>query len=55
LPTEDVAATYSEMEAETIALTSWSRLDKFPAAEYTEERVRDFMETHVRRFNPEHF
>ncbi len=38
-----------------IALTSWSRIDKFPVAEYSEERVRDFMETHVRRFNPEGF
>jgi hypothetical protein len=50
-----VMAPYTDMEDETIALTSWSRLDKFPVAEYSEERIRDFMEAHVRRFNPEHF
>ncbi len=48
-----VMTPYPDMEDETIALTSWSRIDKFPVAEYSEERVRDFMETHVRRFNPE--
>lgn len=36
-----------------ITLTSWSRIDKLPADEYSEQRVRDFMEAHVRRFNPE--
>ena len=50
-----VMAPYSDMEPETIALTSWGRIDKFTADEYSEERVRDFMETHVRRFNPESF
>lgn len=50
-----VMAPYPDMEADTIALTSWSRIDKFRVSEYSEERVRDFMETHVRRFNPEHF
>ncbi len=50
-----VLAPYPDMEEETIALTSWSRIDKFPVAEYSEQRVRDFMEAHVRRFNPEGF
>lgn len=50
-----VMAPYPDMEEETIALTSWSRIDKFPVDEYSEERVSDFMETHVRRFNPENF
>ena len=50
-----VMAPYPDMEEETIALTSWSRLDKFPVEAYSEERVRAFMETHVRRFNPEDF
>ena len=44
-----------EMEEETIALTSWSRRDKFPASEYTEDRVKEFIDKHERRFNPEGF
>lgn len=44
---------YPEMEDDTIALTSWTRLDKFPASEYTEERVRQFIQVHERRYNPE--
>lgn len=50
-----VMAPYSEMEAETIAFTSWTRFEKFPASEFTEERLREFLDAHVRRFNPEHF
>jgi len=50
-----VMAPFEDMEPETIALTSWSRIDKFSVDEYSEVRVREFMETHVRRFNPEHF
>lgn len=50
-----VIAPYLDMEEETIALTSWGRIDKFPVDEYSEERVNDFMKTHVRRFNPENF
>ncbi len=44
---------YPEMEDDTVALTSWTRLDKFPASEYTEERVRRFIQVHERRYNPE--
>ncbi len=44
-----------EMEEETIALTSWSRRDKFPVSDYTEDRVTDFIDKHDRRFNPEGF
>jgi hypothetical protein len=44
---------YPEMEDDTIALTAWTRLDKFPASEYTEERVRRFIQVHERRYNPE--
>ena len=50
-----VMAPYPEMEDETIALTAWSRIDKFPVSDYTPERVQTFIETHVRRFNPESF
>lgn len=50
-----VMTPYPGMEAETIALTAWTRLDKFPVSELTEKRVRDFIEAHQRRFNPEGF
>jgi hypothetical protein len=50
-----VLAPYPDMEAETIALTSWTRIDTFPASELTAERVNTFVDAHVRRFNPEHF
>jgi hypothetical protein len=52
---ELVMSPYPEMEANTIALTGWSRLDKFPVGEYSEERLRRFIEAHERRFNPEGF
>ncbi len=50
-----VMAPYPEMEADTIALTSWSRIDKFAASEYSRERVEAFIDAHERRFNPESF
>ena len=50
-----VLAPYPDMEPDTVALTAWSRLDTFPVAEYTKERVATFIDAHVRRFNPEHF
>ena len=50
-----VMAPYSGMEDDTIAVTSWSRIDKFPTSEFTEARVEAFLDAHVRRFNPEDF
>jgi len=50
-----VMAPYPEMEQETIALTAWSRIDKFAASEYSPERIKEFIQVHERRFNPEHF
>jgi len=50
-----VMAPYLDMEDETIALTSWSRIDKFPVEDYSPERVLTFLNAHVRRFNPEGF
>jgi hypothetical protein len=50
-----VMSPYPELEPETIALTAWTRLDKFAATGLTPERVRTFIQTHVRRFNPEGF
>jgi hypothetical protein len=49
-----VMAPYPEMEADTIALTSWSRIDKFPTSDFTPERVTNFIDVNERRFNPEH-
>lgn len=50
-----VAAPYAEMEAETIALTSWTRIDKLPAASFDREHVLIFIQKHSRRYNPEGF
>ena len=46
---------YPSMEAETIAITAWTRLDKFPVSEYENDRVRSFIEEHHKRYNPEGF
>lgn len=52
---EVVMTPYPGMEENTIALTAWSRLDKFSIGDYSEERLRRFVEAHERRFNPEGF
>ena len=44
---------YFDMEDETIALTTWGRIDKFPVSEYTRERLETFEDIHNCRFNPE--
>ena len=46
-----VMTLYTEMEPETIALTAWTRLDKFPVDDFTPKRVEDFIAAHQRRFN----
>jgi hypothetical protein len=46
---------YTEMEPNTIAITAWSRLDKFPVSELTRERLQRFIDDHHKRFNPEGF
>jgi hypothetical protein len=48
-----VMAPYPDMEDDTIALTAWSRIDKFPVSEFSEERVEAFVNAHRCRFNPE--
>jgi hypothetical protein len=50
-----VMSLYTEMEAETIALTSWTRLDKFSVRDLSDERVHRFIARNSRRFNPEGF
>jgi len=48
-----VMAPYPEMESETIALTAWGRRDKFPVSDYSEDRVKTFIDKLKCRFNPE--
>jgi hypothetical protein len=50
-----VASPYAAMEPDTIALTSWTRLDKFPVSEFTPARAVNFIMAHSKRFNPEGF
>jgi hypothetical protein len=50
-----VMSRYGEMEPDTIALTSWTRLDKFSAAQLDRARITDFIGKHQRRYNPEGF
>ncbi len=46
---------YPDMEPNTIALTAWTRLDKFPVSELTRDRAQHFIDVYERRFNPEGF
>jgi Protein of unknown function (DUF3105) len=50
-----VMSRYSGMEPDTVAVTAWTRLDKFPVGQLTEDRVQDFIDAHHKRFNPEGF
>ena len=50
-----VMSKYTEMEPNTIAVTSWTRLDKFGVSDFNAKRVRDFIEENSKRFNPEGF
>ena len=50
-----VMSQYTEMESDTIALTSWTRLDKFSTSAFSKDRVSDFINVNQRRFNPEGF
>ena len=46
---------YPGMEPETIAVTSWTRLDKFPVSQFSAQRVLNFITAHHKRYNPEGF
>ena len=50
-----VLTPYPDMEAETVAITVWSRRDKFPASEYSRERLLEFIDVLYCRFDPEEF
>ncbi len=39
----------------TIGLSSWTRVDRFPYADFTKDRASDFIGTHSCRFDPEGF
>lgn len=44
-----------DLDPDTIALASWTRVDSFDAAEYSDDRVRGFIKAHSCRFDPEQF
>jgi hypothetical protein len=46
---------YEEMEEEYVAITAWTRIDKFPVSELTQDRLNSFINEHHKRFNPEGF
>jgi hypothetical protein len=48
-----IMAPDSDLQDDTMALASWTRFDAFPADDYTEGRVRAFIEAHSCRFDPE--
>jgi Protein of unknown function (DUF3105) len=50
-----VMSPYDGIDIDTIALTAWTRLEKFSTADFTQKRVLDFISAHSRRFNPEGF
>jgi hypothetical protein len=50
-----VMARDSDLPVDTIGLASWTRVDTFGYAEFTEGRVVDFIDTHSCRFDPEGF
>ncbi len=45
----------SDLDQDTIGLAAWTRVDTFDAADYSDERARDFIKAHSCRFDPEHF
>jgi len=48
-----IMAPYEDMADNTIAVTAWSRIDKFSVTDYSKDRVEEFIGAHKRRFNPE--
>jgi len=50
-----VLAPYPDMADETVAITTWSRRDMFPAAELDTDRLQAFLDAHYCRFDAESF
>jgi Protein of unknown function (DUF3105) len=44
-----------DLDADTIGLAAWTRVDVFSVGDYTDERVRGFIKAHSCRFDPERF
>jgi hypothetical protein len=58
---EVVMSKYTDMEPDTIALTSWTRLEKIPVSDFTsdpskyKDNIKTFIEKLSKHFNPEGF
>ena len=50
-----VMTPYDRMEEETVAITSWARIDKFAVSEYSEDRFDEFVDAHACRYDAEGF
>jgi len=50
-----VMTPFSDLDPDTIALASWTRVDTFDAASFDPARVRDFIKAHSCRYDPEDF
>ena len=50
-----VLVPYPDMADDTVAITTWSRRDMFPAEDLTIERLQAFLDAHYCRFDPEGF
>jgi hypothetical protein len=44
-----------DLPVDTIALASWTRVDRFAAGDFSADRVRAFIDAHSCRFDPEGF
>jgi hypothetical protein len=50
-----IMAPDSDLDADTIALAAWTRVDVMAADDFDDVRARDFIEQHSCRFDPEGF
>jgi hypothetical protein len=50
-----VLAPSPDLAVDTIGMSAWTRADAFMTVEYEDDRVREFIETHSCRFDPEGF
>ncbi len=50
-----VMSQYTDMESDTVAVTSWTRLLKFKANEVDTKQIQNFINKNEKRFNPEGF
>jgi hypothetical protein len=44
---------FSDMDKDTVAITSWSRREKIPTSEFNTDKLNEFMNAHECRFDPE--